>query len=67
MRDASPAAVAALFAFTYPSEGVDYRGCSSPPGTEPATCSVRVNDNLLQLSATEFPTGWGITAALMET
>jgi len=66
LRYASPGAVSALFARPYPSGGFDYRGCSSPPSTEPATCSVRTGDNLLQLTAVSFPHGWGITAAIFE-
>ncbi|HMK98033.1 MAG TPA: hypothetical protein VK425_10840 [Acidimicrobiales bacterium] len=66
LRYASPAAVATLFAQPYPIGGFDFRGCSNPPAGEPATCSVRVGNNLLELSARPFAGGWGITAAEFE-
>jgi len=66
LRYASPSAVATLFAQPYPSSGFDYRGCSTPPSNEPATCSVRTGDNLLQFTAVSFPHGWAITAAIFE-
>jgi len=69
LEDASQAAVAALFSNPYSQQyGFDFRGCSTPPADLPVTCSVRVGEgNLLQLTATSFPEGWGITAAVIET
>ncbi|HTV12850.1 MAG TPA: hypothetical protein VME20_13425 [Acidimicrobiales bacterium] len=66
LADASPSAVAALFSHAYPADGVDFRGCSTPPGDAPSICSVRVGNNLLELTASLFKKGWAITAALME-
>jgi hypothetical protein len=67
LQDASPPAVAALFANAYPSGGPQYRGCSTPPGNGPAACVWRSGNNLLSLTVTPFPNGWGVTAAIMET
>jgi hypothetical protein len=66
LEDASPGAVAALFAAPYPAGGAQYRGCSTPPGNVPSSCVFRSGNDLLSLTTVPFPNGWGVTAALME-
>jgi hypothetical protein len=66
LADASPRAVAALFANPYPAGGPQYRGCSTPPGHVPSSCVFRSGNDLLSLTTVSFPDGWGVTAALME-
>ena len=66
LEDASPGAVAALFANPYPAGGPQYRGCSTPPGNVPSGCVFRSGNDLLSLTTVSFPDGWGVTAALME-
>ncbi len=66
LEDASPGAVAALFANPYPAGGAQYRGCSTPPGDLPSSCVFRSGNDLLSLTTVSFPDGWGVTAALME-
>ena len=55
LEDASPAAVAALFANVYPAPGVQYRGCSSPPGNTASNCVYRDGNDLLSLTVSLFP------------
>jgi len=66
LADASPAAVAALFANPYPPGGPQYRGCSTPPGNAPSSCVFRSGNDLLSLTTVAFPDGWGVTAAILE-
>ena len=66
LADASPAAVAALFANPYPPGGPQYRGCSTPPGNAQSSCVFRSGNDLLSLTTVAFPDGWGVTAAIME-
>ena len=66
LADASPAAVAALFANPYPSGGPEYRGCSTPPGNAPSSCVFRSGNDLLSLTTVAFLDGWGVIAAMME-
>jgi len=66
LADASPAAVAALFANPYPPGGPQYRGCSAPPGNAPSNCVFRSGNDLLSLTTVAFPDGWGVTAAILE-
>jgi hypothetical protein len=66
LGDASPAAVAALFADPYPPGGPQYRGCSTPPGNVPSNCVFRSGNDLLSLTTVAFPDGWGVTGAILE-
>ena len=66
LADASPGAVAALFSNPYPAGGPQYRGCSTPPAGTPASCVYRSGNDLLSLTVSPFPSGWGVTAAAME-
>ena len=66
LADASPGAVAALFSNPYPAGGPQYRGCSTPPAGTPASCVYRSGNDLLSLTVSPFPNGWGVTAAAME-
>jgi hypothetical protein len=66
LADASPGAVAALFSNPYPAGGPHYRGCASPPPGTPASCVYRAGNDLLSLTASPFPNGWGVTAAVLE-
>ena len=66
LADASPGAVAALFSNPYPARGPQYRGCSTPPAGTPASCVYRSGNDLLSLTVSPFPNGWGVTAAAME-
>jgi hypothetical protein len=66
LADASPAAVAALFANPYPPGGPQYRGCSTPPGNAQSSCVFRSGNDLLSLTTVAFPDGWGVTAAILE-
>lgn len=65
--DASPAAVAAVFAQPFPAGGVQARGCSSAVAG-PSSCIYRIlaNSNLLSLSAVSVPGGWIISDAQFE-
>jgi hypothetical protein len=67
LKDASPAAVVALFAHSYPAPGVEYRGCSSPPGNTASNCVFRDGNDLLSLTVSLFPGGWAVTGAALET
>ena len=66
--DASPAAVAAVFAHPFPAGGVQARGCSSAVAG-PSSCIYRIlaNGNLLSLSAVPVSGGWIISDAQFET
>jgi hypothetical protein len=66
LQDASPAAVSALFAHVYPGAGVQYRGCSSPPGNTASNCVYRDGNDLLSLTVSRFPRGWAVTGAVLE-
>lgn len=66
LKDADPAAVSALFAYTYPGAGVQYRGCSSPPGNAASNCVYRDGNDLLSLTVSPFPHGWAVTGAVLE-
>ena len=66
LKDASPAAVAALFTHSYPAPGVQYRGCSSPPGKTASNCVFRDGNDLLSLTVSTFPGGWAVTGAALE-
>ncbi len=66
LQDASPAAVSALFANVYPGPGVQYRGCSSPPGHTASNCVYRDGNDLLSLTVSLFPRGWAVTGAVLE-
>jgi hypothetical protein len=66
LQDASPAAVSALFAYPYPPAGVQFRGCSSPPGNTASNCVYRDGNNLLSLAVSLFPRGWAVTGAALE-
>ena len=66
LEAASPAAVAALFAHSYPAPGVQYRGCSSPPGNTASNCVFRDGNDLLSLTVSMFPGGWAVTGAALE-
>jgi hypothetical protein len=66
LEAASPAAVAALFAHAYPAPGVQYRGCSSPPGNTASNCVFRDGNDLLSLTVNAFPGGWAVTGATLE-
>jgi hypothetical protein len=65
--DATPAAVAAVFAQPFPAGGVQARGCSSAVAG-PSSCIYRVlaNGNLLSLSALPVSGGWIISDAQFE-
>ncbi len=63
--DASPAALATLFAHPYPPGGAQYRGCSTPPAGSYA-CVWRVGNQLLSLAVSSFAGGFGVTAAIFE-
>jgi hypothetical protein len=66
LQDASPAAVAALFSYTYPEAGVQFRGCSSPPGQTASSCAYRDGNDLLSLTVSLFARGWAVTGAVLE-
>ncbi len=66
LEDASPAAVSALFVYVYPAAGVQYRGCSSPPGNTASNCVYRDGNDLLSLTVSLFPRGWAVTGAVLE-
>jgi hypothetical protein len=66
LEDASPAAVSALFSHTFPAGGLQFRGCSSPPGNTPATCVFRDGNDLVSLTSSVFPHGWAVTGAVLE-
>ena len=66
-QDASPGAVASLFANSYPDGGPEFRGCSTPPANTAAACVWRSGNDLLSLTVEPFPNGWGVIAAIMET
>jgi hypothetical protein len=66
LADATPGAVAALFSYTYPPGGPQFRGCSTPPGNEPASCVYRSGDDLLSLTVSLYHGGYAVTAATME-
>ncbi len=66
LEAATPAAVAALFAHSYPAPGVQYRGCSSPPGNTASNCVFRDGNDLLSLTVSLFPGGWAVTGAALE-
>ena len=68
LTDATPAAVAALFAKPYPSGGVQFRSCSTAVAG-PSDCAYRNydDDSLIDLSAVSVPGGWMITAASIQT
>jgi hypothetical protein len=67
LTDATPAAVAALFAQPFPSGGIQARGCSSAVAG-PSSCVYRIydNGNLVDLSAMMVTGGWMISAARFE-
>lgn len=67
LADASPDAVAAVFAMAYPAGGVQARGCSSAVAG-PSSCIYRlfVSNALLSLSAIQAAGGWYISAAQFE-
>ena len=66
LEDASPAAVSALFVYTYPAGGVQYRGCSSPPGNTTSNCVFRDGNDLLSIAVSLYPSGWAVTGADLE-
>jgi hypothetical protein len=66
LEDASPAAVSVLFSYGYPEAGVQYRGCSSPPGDTASSCAYRDGNDLLSLTVSLFPRGWAVTGAVLE-
>ncbi len=66
LQDASPAAVSALFSYTYPQAGVQFRGCSSPPGNTASNCVYRDGNDLLSLAVSLYPRGWAVTGAVLE-
>jgi hypothetical protein len=66
LQDATPAAVSALFVYVYPPAGVQYRGCSSPPGNTASNCVYRDGNDLLSLTVSLFPRGWAVTGAVLE-
>ena len=71
LKDASPAAVAALFAYQYPAAGVQFRGCSYMPGAHPSDfCVYRMGDGILSLTVTQprvpASQGWAVTGATLE-
>ena len=66
LEDASPAAVSALFANAYPEAGLQFRGCSTPPGNTTSSCVYRDGDNLLSLTVSPLSRGWAVTAAVLE-
>ena len=66
LTDATPAAVAALFSYNFPPGGVEYRGCSSPPGNTASSCVYRDGNDLLSLTVSLFPHGWAVTGAVLE-
>lgn len=67
LTDATPAAVAALFAQPFPSGGIQARGCSNAVAG-PSSCVYRIYDsgNLVDLSAMMVTGGWMISAARFE-
>jgi hypothetical protein len=70
LRDASPAAVAALFAYQYPADGVQFRGCSNTPAAHPSDfCVYRMGNGILSLTVTQpgGEQGWAVTGAALET
>jgi hypothetical protein len=66
LADATPSAVTSLFAYGYPAEGLQYRGCSSPPDNTPSSCVYRAGNDLLSLTVSFFPQGWAVTGAALE-
>ena len=66
LRDATPAAVAAIFSYPYPAGGPQYRGCSTPPANEPAACVWRSGNDLLSLTVKLLPGGYAVTNAILE-
>jgi hypothetical protein len=66
LRDASPAAVAALFSRPYPPGGPQFRGCSTPPGNEPAACVYRLGNDLLTLTVRLGKGGYAVTSVVVE-
>jgi hypothetical protein len=66
LEDATPAAVSALFATAYPEAGLQFRGCSTPPGHTASSCVYRDGDNLLSLTVSPLSRGWAVTAAVQE-
>jgi hypothetical protein len=66
LEDASPTAVSALFSYAYPGAGVQYRGCSSPPGNTASSCVFRDGNDLLSITVSLFPRGWAVTGAMLE-
>ena len=49
-----------------PGAGVQYRGCSSPPGHTASNCVYRDGNDLLSLTVSLFPRGWAVTGAVLE-
>ena len=66
LRDATPAAVAAIFSYPYPPGGPQYRGCSTPPANEPAACVWRSGNDLLSLTVKVLAGGYAVTSATLE-
>jgi hypothetical protein len=58
--------VAAVFSYSYPPGGLEYRGCSSPPGNTASSCVYRDGNDLLSLTISLFPRGWAVTGAILE-
>lgn len=67
LEDASPPAVAGLFAYRYPYGGPQFRGCSTPPGNGPVACVWRSGNDLLSMQVRQFASGWAVTGTTMET
>ena len=60
------AVTATLFSYSDPPGGLEYRGCSSPPGNTASTCVYRGGNDLLSLTVGLFPHGRPVTAAVLE-
>ena len=64
---ASPPAVDALFAQTYPDGYLQARGCTT--GANPATCTYRntKTDGIYEIGVTSGPSGWYVSSVTPET
>jgi len=64
---ASPQAVDALFAQTYPAGYLQARGCTT--GANPATCTYRntKTDGIYEIAVTSGPSGWYVSSVTPET